>query len=136
MHEPVVHRGKPGRNRKAGAIAPAAQRRVSHVMDKKLFSSSAFESLTDADRRSRLDLLEQELTAMIGQSSSPQQFMHRAKQLAEALRSLGHDLSSIDSDRKTFEIWACEYLRPKLTGRLLVAFTFPDHVRVDWSSTL
>lgn len=105
-------------------------------MEKKLFSSSAFESLTDEDRRPRLDHMEQELKAFIGQCSSPQQFMQRTKKSVEILRSLGHDLWSIDSDRKTFEIWESEYVRPKLTGRLVVTFTYPDHVHVDWSSTL
>ena len=105
-------------------------------MEKKLFSSSAFESLTDVDRRSRLDQMEHELKALIGQCSSPQQFMYRTKQSVEMLRSIGHDLWNIDSDRKTFEIWESEYIRPKLMGRLVVTFKYPNEVHVEWSSTL
>jgi hypothetical protein len=120
----------------ARASPPAAKRYVSHQMEKKLFSSSAFESLTDVDRRSRLDEMEQELKALIGQCSSPQQFMHRTKQSVEILRSMGHDLWNIDSDRKTFEIWESEYIRPKLMGRLVVTFKYPNQVHVEWSSTL
>ena len=52
------------------------------------------------------------------------------------LRSIGHDLWNIDSDRKTFEIWESEYIRPKLMGRLVVTFKYPNEVHVEWSSTL
>jgi hypothetical protein len=105
-------------------------------MEKKLFSSSAFESLTDDDRRSRLDQMELELKALIGQCSSPQQFMHRTKKSVELLRSLGHDLWNIDTDSNTYAIWESEYIRPKLMGRLVVTFKYPDQVHVEWSSTL
>ena len=105
-------------------------------MEKKLFSSSAFESLTDVDRRSRLDEMEQELIELMGQCLSPQQFMHRTKQSVEMLRSMGHDLWNIDSDRKTFEIWESEYIRPKLMGRLVVTFKYPNQVHVEWLSKL
>ena len=105
-------------------------------MEKKLFSSTAFESLTDVDRRSRLDQMEQELKALLGQCSSSQQFIHRTKSSVEMLRSIGHDLWNIDSDRKTFEIWESEYIRPKLMGRLVVTFKYPNEVHVEWSGTL
>ena len=49
---------------------------------------------------------------------------------------MGHDLWNIDSDRTTFEIWESEYIRPKLMGRLVITFKYPNHVHVDWSSTL
>ena len=49
---------------------------------------------------------------------------------------VGHDLWSIDSDGRTFEIWESEYVRPKLVGRLVVTFTYPGQARVEWSGTL
>lgn len=52
------------------------------------------------------------------------------------LRSLGHDLRSVDTDGKTFEIWESEYIRPKLMGRLVVTFKYPGHVHVEWSGAL
>jgi len=52
------------------------------------------------------------------------------------LRSMGHDLWSLDSDGETFEIWAGDYIRPHISGRLVITFRYPDHVRAEWSSTL
>jgi hypothetical protein len=105
-------------------------------LEKKLFSSSALESLTDEERRSRLDLMARELKAFIGRSSSRHEFLQRSKRSIDMLRSMGHDLWSIDSDGETFAIWESDYARPKLMGRLVVSFTYPDRVSAEWSSTL
>jgi len=105
-------------------------------MEKKLFSSSAFGSLTDAERRARLYHLEQELGAFIGQSTSSAQFFRRTKQSVEMLRSMGHDLWHMDSDGETFEVWAGDYIRPNMVGRLVITFTYPDRVSAEWADTL
>ena len=52
------------------------------------------------------------------------------------LRSLGHDLWNVDSDGETFEVWAVDYIRPNLVGRLVITFKYPNQVQVEWSSTL
>lgn len=103
-------------------------------MEKKTFSSSAFEGLSDEDRRSLLDHLEQELVSFIGQCASPQQFLKQARKSVELLRTMGHDLWSVDSDKKTFEIWESDYVRPKLMGRLVITFKYPRGVRAEWTS--
>jgi len=105
-------------------------------MEKNLFSGAALGSLTDEDRRTRLDQMERELAAFIGQCSSRQQFFHRTKQAVEMLRSIGHDLWSVDADGRTFAVWAADYARPDLVGRFVVTFTYPDRVRAEWSSDL
>jgi len=52
------------------------------------------------------------------------------------LRSIGHDLWSVDADGRTFAVWAADYARPDLVGRFVVTFTYPDRVRAEWSSDL
>ena len=70
-------------------------------------------------------------SALTGELRRRQGFHHAVYALISELRKLGHDLTSYDEADET-QVWGPDYVVPSGPG-LVITFTAPDDVGVEWS---
>lgn len=93
------------------------------------FSRICLEKLSSEDRK----ILLLEMSKVISQIISNENFDRNVEEVIEELRKIGHDLWCFDSD-DDFQIWCGDWTKKEKMGKLVLEFTKINLVTVSWNS--